>query len=82
MRIEAEDDLGLVGLNVSIIAQDGTPIESSNAVEKGVRSGEWIYTITKPVALGTDVLLRSKVSITLGTKRNYQKPQGGDARVT
>jgi hypothetical protein len=58
--IEAEDDLGLADISVSIVAQDGTPIESGKAVEKGVRSGEWIYTATKPVAIGTDVFIEVK----------------------
>ena len=32
IRIEAEDDLGRADLNVSLVAQDGTSIESGKAV--------------------------------------------------
>ncbi len=37
--------------------QDGTPIESGRAVETGVRSGEWTYTATAHVALGSDIFI-------------------------
>jgi len=40
--------------------QDGTPIESGSAVEEGERSGRWIYTATKAVALGSDVFIEVK----------------------
>jgi hypothetical protein len=55
--IRAVDDLGLAELNVKIVAGDGMPIESGEAVEEGVRSGKWNYTVTKSVALGSDVFI-------------------------
>ena len=45
---------------MKIIAQDGTPIESGKALEEGARSGKWIYTATKQVALGSDVFIEVK----------------------
>jgi ABC-type sugar transport system substrate-binding protein len=60
MEIRATDDLGLAELNVKIVAQDGTPIESGQAVEEGVSSGKWIYTTTAQVALGSDVFIEVK----------------------
>jgi hypothetical protein len=60
IEIRATDDLGLADLNVKIVAQDGTPIESGQAVEEGVSSGKWIYTATQPVALGSDVFIEVK----------------------
>ena len=60
LEIRADDDLGLAELNVKIVAQNGTPIESGQAVEKGERSGKWLYTATKQVALGTDIFVEVK----------------------
>jgi hypothetical protein len=60
IEIRATDDLGLADLNVKIVAQDGTPIESGQAVEEGVSSGKWLYTATKPVAMGSDVFIEVK----------------------
>jgi len=57
IKIRATDDIGLAELNVNIVAQDGTPIESGQAVEDGQRSGKWTYTATKVVALGSDVFI-------------------------
>jgi hypothetical protein len=50
----------LADLNVEIVAQDGTHIESGKAVEQGVRSGKWIYTATAQVNIGTDVFIEAK----------------------
>jgi len=60
IKIRAIDDIGLADLDVKIVAQDGTPIESGKAVEEAARSGKWIYTATKPVALGSDVFIEVK----------------------
>lgn len=60
IKIRATDDIGLAELSVNIVAQDGTPIESGQAVEDGNRSGKWIYTATRTVALGTDVFIELK----------------------
>lgn len=60
IEIRAADDLGLAELNVKIVAQDGTPIESGQAFEEGDRSGKWVYTATAQVALGSDVFIEVK----------------------
>jgi hypothetical protein len=60
IKIRATDDIGLADLNVEIVAQDGTHIESGKAVEQGVRSGKWIYTATAQVNIGTDVFIEAK----------------------
>ncbi len=60
IKIRAIDDIGLANLDVNIVAQDGTPIESGQAVETGVGSGKWTYTTTQTVALGTDVFIEVK----------------------
>ena len=60
IKIRATDDIGLAELQVKIVAQDGTPIESGQAVEEGERSGTWIYTATKAVAMGSDVFIEVK----------------------
>ena len=60
IKIRAIDDLGFANLQVEINAQDGTHIESGQAVEEGERSGKWIYTATAQVALGSGVFLEVK----------------------
>jgi hypothetical protein len=60
IKIRAVDDTGFADLNVEIVAQDGTPIESGLAVEEGERSGKWIYTATKAVALGSEIFIEVK----------------------
>ena len=57
ITIRAVDVIGLAHVDVNIVAQDGTPIESGKAVENDVCSGKWIYTATKPAALGTDIFI-------------------------
>jgi len=57
ITIRAVDVIGLAHVDVHILAQDGTPIESGKAVETGVRSGKWIYTATAHVALGSDIFI-------------------------
>ena len=42
------------------VPQDGTPIESGQAVEEEFRSGKWTYTATRQVGLGTDVFIEVK----------------------
>jgi hypothetical protein len=59
IEIIVEDDLGMAYVNVAISAQDGTPIESGPAMEDGTGTGNWIYTTTVPVALGTDVFIEA-----------------------
>jgi hypothetical protein len=57
ITIRVYDDIGLADLNVKILTQNGTPIESGQAVEEGERSGKWIYTATAVAALGSDVFI-------------------------
>lgn len=60
IEIRAIDDIGLANLDVKIVAQDGTPIESGKALEIGDRSGKWNYIATKQVAVGTDIFIEVK----------------------
>ena len=55
--IRAVDDLGFADLNVKILAQDGTLIESGKPVQSGPRSKKWTYIATQPVAKGTDIFI-------------------------
>ncbi len=71
--IRAKDDIGLTQVDVNIVAQDGTPIEQGQAVEDGVRSGIWNYTVTQPVALGTDVFIEIKGVDHAGNKGQYSE---------
>jgi hypothetical protein len=57
ITIRAEDDLGMAEVNVSIVAQDGTPLEEGKATEDGMGTGLWNYVATQPVALGTDIFI-------------------------
>ena len=57
ISIRAIDDLGVADVDVTLTASDGTRIEQGKAIEKGVRSGVWIYTATKPVSLGSDIFI-------------------------
>ncbi len=66
--IKANDDLGMASVNVSISAQDGSPIESGQAVEEGAGSGKWIYTAAVPVALGTDIFIEATGADHAGTE--------------
>jgi hypothetical protein len=60
IAIRATDDIGLADLDVTIVAQDGTPIEQGKAVETGTGSGKWTYTATASVALGADIFIEVK----------------------
>jgi hypothetical protein len=60
IKIRAIDNIGLAELNVKILAQNGTSIESGSAVEEGARSGKWIYTATAQVVLGSDIFIEVK----------------------
>jgi hypothetical protein len=57
IAIKAVDDIGLADLEVTITAQDGTPIEHGFAVEMGARSGKWTYVAKAQVALGSDIFI-------------------------
>lgn len=66
--IKVVDDIGMANVDVSLTAQDGTPIESGPAVEQGAGSGKWIYTATVPVALGTDIFIEARGADHAGTE--------------
>jgi hypothetical protein len=57
IRIRATDDIGLADVEVTLTANDGTRIEQGKAVEAGTGTGEWTYTTTQPVALGSDIFI-------------------------
>jgi hypothetical protein len=55
--IRAVDDIGLGDVEVTLTANNGTQIEQGKAVESGLRTGQWTYTATAPVALGSDIFI-------------------------
>ena len=55
--IQATDELGLAGVEVSIDSNDGTLIESGPAEEGVPGTGKWTYTATVPVAQGSDIFI-------------------------
>jgi hypothetical protein len=77
--IEAVDDLGLAGVSVSLVANDGTPIEQGNAVEIGARSGYWTYTATAAVALGSDIFIEVQGTDHAGNRTQHtESPRVGE----
>jgi hypothetical protein len=77
--IQAVDDIGLVDVDVTISANDGSQIERGKAVENGVRTGHWIYTATAPVALGSDIFIELVGFDHAGTKAEYaESPRVGE----
>jgi hypothetical protein len=57
ITILAKDDVGLISVEVSIDRQDGTDVEKGMAVEKGLRTGIWVYKATQDVPEGTDIFI-------------------------
>jgi hypothetical protein len=55
--IRAVDDIGMADVEVTLTANDGSPIEQGKAVEAGKGTGMWTYTATQPVALGSDIFI-------------------------
>jgi hypothetical protein len=55
--IKAVDDIGLAYVDVKLVSQQGTVIESGSAIETGASSGLWKYIATAPVALGSDIFV-------------------------
>ena len=60
ISVEAKDDIGLASVIFTLTAVDGTRIEQGPAIEDGVRTGDWIYTATVPVPLGTDIFVEAR----------------------
>jgi hypothetical protein len=79
ITIRANDDIGLADLEVSIVANDGSPIERGKAVENGLRSGKWTYTATAPVALGADIFIEVTGVDHAGTRTKHtESPRVGE----
>jgi len=55
LRILAHDDFDVTGVTVTITNNEGVAIENGAAVETPVDSGQWVYTATQNVAVGTNV---------------------------
>ena len=55
--IEASDEIGLASLEVTLDSNDGTRIESGQAVESAPGTGKWTYKATAPVAHGADIFI-------------------------
>lgn len=60
LKLSELDEGSLPGLDLKIVAPDGTPIVVGKAVEMGVHSGKWTYIVTEPLAQGTVILLETK----------------------
>jgi hypothetical protein len=66
--IRVKDLIGMAEVNVEIRAQDGTVIETGQAVQRDFRPLEWKYTATKQVTLGSDVFIKIVGYNHVGTK--------------
>jgi hypothetical protein len=60
ISVVAKDDIGLASVIFTLTAVDGTRLEQGPAIEDGVRTGDWIYTATVPVPLGTDIFVEAR----------------------
>ena len=60
IMVIAKDDIGLANVEFILTAVDGKRIEQGPASEFGARSGEWIYTVTTAVPLGTDIFVEAR----------------------
>lgn len=57
INISARDDFGVVSVHVSIATDQGTVLESGNAVETAEGSGRWVYTATSNVPGETSIVV-------------------------
>ena len=62
IRITTQDDVGVVTVDVTLTAIDGTIIEKGQAVEPWPGSGQWEYVATVPVSPGTQVFVDAQAS--------------------
>lgn len=60
ISVVAKDDIGLASVIFTLTATDGRRIEEGPAVEDGLRTGDWIYTATVAVPLGTDIFVEAR----------------------
>ena len=56
IQVIASDDFGVVNVHLTLKIADGTLIESGNAIQDPVGTGNWNYTATASVAAGTPVI--------------------------
>jgi hypothetical protein len=77
--IRAVDDIGLADVEVTLVENDGTPIESGKAVEDVARVGNWTYTASVPVPLGSDIFIEVVGYDHAGTKAQLtESPRVGE----
>lgn len=77
--IRAVDDIGMKDVQVTLVTNEGTEIETGSAVEAGARTGHWIYTATQPVALGSDIFIELKGVDHAGTRAQWtESPRVGE----
>ena len=55
IRVTAHDDFAVTGVHVAITTSEGNEIEAGEAVETPAGSGQWVYTPTQAVEVGTTV---------------------------
>ena len=58
--ITAQDKVGVVSVEVSLVTVEGALIEKGQAVETGSRTGSWVYTATASVPLGSDIFVEAE----------------------
>lgn len=75
ISIMAGDDFGVMSVRVSIVTDQGVTIESGNALETAVGSGEWVYTATNAVVNGTDVIINAVATDRPGGTAVLGKPR-------
>ena len=57
IQIHATDEVGIVDLLVTILSNEGTPIETGKAVESAPGTGRWTYAATTAIPYGTDIFI-------------------------
>ena len=55
--IDASDEMGLVGVEVTLSSHDGALIERGDAIESAPGTGKWTYTATAPVSIGSEIFI-------------------------
>lgn len=60
IRVITRDNVGVVDVEFSLVTVEGTLIEKGKAVEEGLGSGHWLYTVTAAVPLGSDIFIEAE----------------------
>jgi hypothetical protein len=60
ISVVAKDDIGLASVIFTLTAIDGTRLEQGPAIEDGTRTGDWIYSATVPVPMGTYIFVEAR----------------------